>query len=97
MTRPVDWNVTCPAVPLQAEGRLDDGRYYYFRYRFGRAGIGVGDSPEAAVEDWYRTHKITYGEPLQGSLDDDEIDTVWEIAWQVKQHTKPQDPPEGWT
>ena len=41
--------VTCGAVPVQIEGRLTDGRYFYFRARGSGARLGFGDSPGNAV------------------------------------------------
>ena len=41
--------VTCSAVPVQIEGRLTDGRYFYFRARGRGASLGFGDSPDDAV------------------------------------------------
>lgn len=42
---------TCVARPAQWEGRLDDGRYVYARYRYGNLQIGVGSTLEDAVSD----------------------------------------------
>lgn len=41
--------VTCGAVPVQIEGRLTDGRYFYFRARHRSVTLGFGDSPDDAV------------------------------------------------
>lgn len=46
-----DMYVTCPAVPTQLEGTLEDGRHFYFRERHGEWSFGMGDSPYAAVEN----------------------------------------------
>lgn len=47
-----DVTVTCEAVPVQIEGRLRDGRWFYFRSRFDYAVLGVSDEgPEGAVEE----------------------------------------------
>jgi hypothetical protein len=45
-------NQTCHGCPEQWEGQLKDGRHFYFRYRHGSAGLGIGLDPAAAVEDW---------------------------------------------
>lgn len=42
--------VTCPAVPVQIEGMLAGGRFYYFRSRYMSVQLGVGDTPDEAVE-----------------------------------------------
>lgn len=34
--------MTCSACPEQWEGELHDGRFFYFRYRFGRATLALG-------------------------------------------------------
>lgn len=39
----VTW--TCGACPSQWEGRLDDGRRIYVRYRWGRLSVRVSDAP----------------------------------------------------
>lgn len=44
-----DARVTCPAVPVQIEGHLTDGRWFYFNSRYDRALLGVGDTLQAAV------------------------------------------------
>lgn len=44
------WAVTCIAAPFQVEGLLNDGRAFYYRDRHRRARLGVGPTPEAAVE-----------------------------------------------
>lgn len=41
---------TCVACPSQWEGRLDDGRWVYVRYRFGMLRVGVGATVDAAVD-----------------------------------------------
>lgn len=41
--------VTCGAVPVQIEGRLTDGRYFYFRARGRGVSLSFGDSADAAV------------------------------------------------
>lgn len=37
-------------TPLQVTGALDDGRFFYLRSRFLRSQLGVGETPDAAVE-----------------------------------------------
>jgi hypothetical protein len=44
-----DVTVTCEAVPVQVQGRLRDGRYFYFRARGRRAQLGVAHDYEHAV------------------------------------------------
>jgi len=40
---------TCGACPSQWEGRLDDGRYLYVRYRFGTLRCSVGPTLDDAI------------------------------------------------
>jgi len=44
-----DCEQTCLASPEQYEGLLRDGRTFYFRYRSGRAQLGVGANLYEAV------------------------------------------------
>lgn len=41
-----DVTVTCRAAPVQIEGRLTDGRWFYFRSRHQRASLGAAPRPE---------------------------------------------------
>lgn len=47
----VEYRTTCAAAPVQMEGTLSDGRFFYFRSRHRSITLGLGDSPEAAVSD----------------------------------------------
>lgn len=40
---------TCHACPVQIEGPLADGRYLYFRERWGEWAIGVGENEDDAL------------------------------------------------
>lgn len=40
----------CGACPAQWEGRTEDGRWIYVRYRWGALQIGVGDTIEQAID-----------------------------------------------
>lgn len=42
---------TWPRCPEEYVGRLVDGRWFHFRYRWGRAGVGVGNTVEDAIDD----------------------------------------------
>jgi hypothetical protein len=45
-----DWRVTCVAAPVQIEGALIDGRWFYFRARHDAATVGLSrHSPDEAV------------------------------------------------
>lgn len=62
---------TCWACPVQYEGKLNDGRFFYFRYRFGVATLGVGSTPDDAAEDPAET-RLAVGDNLRGTFEDDE-------------------------
>lgn len=47
------WYVTCEAAPLQIEGTLASGEFFYFRSRHRGLSLGIGDTLDAAVEDPY--------------------------------------------
>lgn len=49
MIRIVELEQTCDSYPSQWEGRSDDGRYVYIRYRFGELLFGVHDQEELAI------------------------------------------------
>ncbi len=45
----VEMKCTCGACPVQYEGKLTNGRYFYFRARWGEWSFAVADSHDAAV------------------------------------------------
>ena len=62
---------TSTACPDLWEGKMDDGRFFYFRYRHGTARLGFGGSVDEAVTDsWNR--QIDYGHPLDGIFESHE-------------------------
>lgn len=69
---------TATACPTQYEGTLPDGRIYYFRYRSGKATLGLGETIEDAVADALhvldRSAHLTLGDHLDGSLSEDEFE-----------------------
>lgn len=71
--RIVQLDQTCMACPSQWEGRLDDGRAVYIRYRGGWGRIAVGATVDDAVLtddyvfEWFGDH------PLDGSITLDEL------------------------
>ena len=68
---------TCSSNPEQYEGRLTDGRWFYFRYRFGRADLGFGPDIDTAVDDSLN-HRLPIGGRYQGEFDDvDQRDAVF--------------------
>jgi hypothetical protein len=45
---------TCIACPSQWEGQLEDGRWFYARYRWSSFCFGVGATLQLALEDWHK-------------------------------------------
>lgn len=45
----VEQRTTCCAAPVQIEGRLDDGRFFYFRSRHAATTLSLGATPDEAV------------------------------------------------
>ena len=72
--------ITCGACPVQVEGYLRDGRRYYFRFRHGLAGIGIGTTTDDAVTDQHGD--VSHGDQWDGFLDaDGELASVFRAAW----------------
>lgn len=77
----VEQEMTCGACPVQIEGRLDDGRYFYFRYRSGRARLGLGMDDHAAVGQAFTEDgaAMSFGDGLQGFFEsDDDMNEVFD-------------------
>lgn len=61
---------TCACVPTQYEGTLWDGQRFYFRYRFGRAMLGIGATEDQAVGDTLPPSRVlTIGHRYDGDMD----------------------------
>ena len=43
---------TTVACPVQIEGQLADGRWFYFRARYSHAGVGIGADLQRAAVDY---------------------------------------------
>jgi hypothetical protein len=71
-----DRRLTCEACPTQYEGRLPDGRIYYFRYRSGHAWLGLGETIDDAVEDSFAGPVLVLGDRLSGSMEEDEFEAA---------------------
>ncbi len=65
------WECTCESCPEQYEGLLVDGRWFYFRYRFGRAELGLGDTLDAAVWDSIGRRSVRVGDKYDGRFIDE--------------------------
>lgn len=72
---------TCGACPEQYEGVLKDGRFFYYRMRFNRAELGIGDTHEEAV--YYRTpYSFESNNPYRGMFEDEaERDATFAILF----------------
>lgn len=61
--------------PEQWEGRLVTGEYFHFRYRFGRATLGISaESPDAAIMDTSEA-SLAFGDFWEGEFLSDEVRT----------------------
>jgi len=47
----VELERTCPAFPSQWEGKLEDGRMVYIRYRWGWLSIRISNKPTDNVDE----------------------------------------------
>jgi hypothetical protein len=64
---------TCDACPAQWEGRLEDGRYIYVRFRSGHLTIGVGATSSEAVGNSMGNTIWRSGHPADGFMDINEL------------------------
>lgn len=64
------WEETCSGCPMQWEGKLEDGTFYYARYRDGRFRVGFGASDIQAAEQAVNgsNYAVRIGMPLEGIL-----------------------------
>ena len=60
---------TCYGCPDQYEGRLYDGRAFYFRYRHGRVYLGVGVDARDAISGVGGETVRSLGDSLKGVFD----------------------------
>ena len=51
MLKVVELERTCPACPSQWEGKLEDGRMIYIRYRWGYLEVRVSKEPTDNVDE----------------------------------------------
>jgi hypothetical protein len=75
---------TCRARPSQVEGKLVDGRWFYFRYRHGWASLGVGATLDEAIDDPSEA-AIRYGGKDGGVVGEAEFRRLFEVL----AHTPP--------
>ena len=63
---------TCRACPAQWEGKLEDGRMIYIRYRWGRLSIRVSKGAKSDIREAIRGEEILgieHGDDLDGTMD----------------------------
>jgi hypothetical protein len=79
---------TCGSCPSQWEGRTDDGRHVYVRYRWGWLQVGLGATLDDAVSD--ETIGFQHGDEYDGSLTYDELQglTVGRVQWPLSEGQK---------
>jgi hypothetical protein len=63
---------TCWGCPDQYEGTLTDGRWFYLRYRWGVAQLGVGVDLDDAVRDSCGGSSRRISDGLAGIFESDE-------------------------
>lgn len=69
--RIIELNQTCTACPSQWEGKTEDGRYVYIRYRGGYLSAGIGASLDDAVDDRDTfSLVVASADPLDGYMDE---------------------------
>lgn len=89
--------LTCAGCPTQIEGRLTDGRWFYFRYRYGTARLGLSVSltgpPEAEchgpgpVADSMCTENhrlLIVGDQLDGVIFGDALNDVFRRLMEIE-------------
>lgn len=74
---------TCSACPVQWEGQLRDGRFFYFRYRSGNATLAIGPTLDE-VRGRMDQSRLRIGDGLDGSMTDDEYRCAFlALLWQI--------------
>lgn len=63
------WKFTCAACPVQAEGKLEDGRMWYFRSRWGSWSMRVSENPTDEVQDAVGGEWVASGDVGEGDFD----------------------------
>lgn len=81
--RIAEHQMTCYACPTQAEGILEDGRQFYFRYRWGVASLSTshrtGHTAPDGIDGGYAEEAI--GDPLDGFLTEAEaLELIEDLA-----------------
>lgn len=80
----VEETKTCDACPTQWEGKLSDGKVFYFRYRGGQIRFSVGETLEEAVRgEGNFNFTQSRGSWLDGFMEDDEYHKLVGLALSV--------------
>jgi hypothetical protein len=66
--------------PTQWEGKLKDGRSFYFRYRGGTATLGIGANIDEAIGD-AKESWLAYGDALDGILEESAFKDVFGLLY----------------
>jgi hypothetical protein len=83
MLKVVELQRTCIACPSQWEGRTDDGRAVYVRYRWGHLSVRVGKDITAAVRNRDEVFNAVVGHSYDGLMTYDKLKdlTVGFVEW----------------
>lgn len=88
--------VTCRGCPTQIEGRLVDGRWFYFRYRYGTARLGLSHSLTASDSECHgpgpvadsmctENHRLLFvGDRLDGVIFGDALSDVFRRLMEIE-------------
>lgn len=71
MEKIIELEQTCPACPSQWEGKLEDGRSIYIRYRGGWLRYGIADTIDDAVGNYVFEKQI--GGLYDGTMTEEEM------------------------
>lgn len=81
--------MTTPMIPEQHEGTLATGEKFYFRYRGGRAALGIGVDMDDAIASSNNV-SMNVGAPLQGCFySQSQRDTVFTVLMNKYLETEP--------
>ena len=63
--------MTCGACPSQWEGELEDGRAIYIRYRWGRLGVVIAPTMQAALDVFcgFSNDGMIFSKAIDGDFD----------------------------
>lgn len=79
----------CGACPMVWEGTMEDGTFFYARYRYGSFRVGFGADETAASGDV--TYQQNYGDGLDGVMSWDEALPLFTKAIQQRNYPREED------